>query len=225
MNELKVDSGDDVPTHRVRTKRCACSSPLDSECHYFCHLDIIWINTPRWGWEKSLCGESGSEKYVTQHDRQWIITPCFNRIRECGEYKRAKSALCFIPWTESSFLSAVRQHFTDWAAFCLDAEGPLAAAPAPTLKISPVPTSAVTGECKHRNKVTPSGIKSKALVNKEIMFSLWRWWGVVAVSGNISFHSSAIISPKCVTVFYKFHLSEGVIIKTIPAEACGSKVI
>ncbi|XP_042280664.1 endothelin-2 [Thunnus maccoyii] len=33
-------------THRVRTKRCACSSPLDSECHYFCHLDIIWINTP-----------------------------------------------------------------------------------------------------------------------------------------------------------------------------------
>ncbi|KAM8826881.1 uncharacterized protein ACB058_020018 isoform 1-T1 [Synchiropus picturatus] len=31
---------------RVRTKRCACSSLLDSECHYFCHLDIIWINTP-----------------------------------------------------------------------------------------------------------------------------------------------------------------------------------
>lgn len=65
MNELKVDSGDDVPAQRVRTKRCACSSPLDSECHYFCHLDIIWINTPRWGWEKSLCGEYGSEKYVT----------------------------------------------------------------------------------------------------------------------------------------------------------------
>uniref|UniRef100_A0A3B4UHK8 Endothelin-like toxin domain-containing protein n=1 Tax=Seriola dumerili TaxID=41447 RepID=A0A3B4UHK8_SERDU len=30
----------------MRTKRCACSSLLDSECHYFCHLDIIWINTP-----------------------------------------------------------------------------------------------------------------------------------------------------------------------------------
>uniref|UniRef100_A0A8C7D366 Endothelin-2-like n=1 Tax=Oncorhynchus kisutch TaxID=8019 RepID=A0A8C7D366_ONCKI len=30
----------------VRTKRCACNNQLDSECHYFCHLDIIWVNTP-----------------------------------------------------------------------------------------------------------------------------------------------------------------------------------
>ncbi|KAG7242210.1 hypothetical protein INR49_024256 [Caranx melampygus] len=86
MNELKVDSGNDVPAQRVRTKRCACSSPLDSECHYFCHLDIIWINTP------------------------------------------SKTTVYGL------------------AAFCLDAEGPLAAVPAPILKISPVPTSAVTGD-------------------------------------------------------------------------------
>ncbi|XP_023275577.1 endothelin-2-like [Seriola lalandi dorsalis] len=46
VEEQKVDSGNDVPTQRIRTKRCACSSLLDSECHYFCHLDIIWINTP-----------------------------------------------------------------------------------------------------------------------------------------------------------------------------------
>ncbi|XP_036394752.1 endothelin-2 [Megalops cyprinoides] len=32
--------------HRVRTKRCSCNNELDSECHYFCHLDIIWVNTP-----------------------------------------------------------------------------------------------------------------------------------------------------------------------------------
>ncbi|XP_056336141.1 endothelin-2-like [Danio aesculapii] len=31
---------------RVRTKRCSCSSWLDNECIYFCHLDIIWVNTP-----------------------------------------------------------------------------------------------------------------------------------------------------------------------------------
>uniref|UniRef100_A0A3Q3IXA9 Endothelin-like toxin domain-containing protein n=1 Tax=Monopterus albus TaxID=43700 RepID=A0A3Q3IXA9_MONAL len=37
---------EDAPEQRVRTKRCACSSQLDSECHYFCHLDIIWVNTP-----------------------------------------------------------------------------------------------------------------------------------------------------------------------------------
>uniref|UniRef100_A0A673LJV5 Endothelin 2 n=1 Tax=Sinocyclocheilus rhinocerous TaxID=307959 RepID=A0A673LJV5_9TELE len=31
---------------RVRTKRCSCSSWSDNECIYFCHLDIIWVNTP-----------------------------------------------------------------------------------------------------------------------------------------------------------------------------------
>ncbi|XP_019367605.1 PREDICTED: endothelin-2 [Gavialis gangeticus] len=29
-----------------RTKRCSCNSWLDTECIYFCHLDIIWVNTP-----------------------------------------------------------------------------------------------------------------------------------------------------------------------------------
>ncbi|XP_062291883.1 endothelin-2 [Scomber scombrus] len=32
--------------HRVRTKRCSCNSWDDKECIYFCHLDIIWVNTP-----------------------------------------------------------------------------------------------------------------------------------------------------------------------------------
>ncbi|XP_074469633.1 endothelin-1 [Sebastes fasciatus] len=30
----------------VRTKRCSCANFLDNECIYFCHLDIIWVNTP-----------------------------------------------------------------------------------------------------------------------------------------------------------------------------------
>uniref|UniRef100_A0A3P9DLU4 Endothelin-1 n=1 Tax=Maylandia zebra TaxID=106582 RepID=A0A3P9DLU4_9CICH len=30
----------------VRTKRCSCASFQDKECVYFCHLDIIWVNTP-----------------------------------------------------------------------------------------------------------------------------------------------------------------------------------
>ncbi|XP_009562836.2 endothelin-2 [Cuculus canorus] len=30
----------------LRTKRCSCNSWLDKECIYFCHLDIIWVNTP-----------------------------------------------------------------------------------------------------------------------------------------------------------------------------------
>ncbi|KAG7500727.1 endothelin-1 [Solea senegalensis] len=30
----------------VRNKRCSCATFLDRECVYFCHLDIIWVNTP-----------------------------------------------------------------------------------------------------------------------------------------------------------------------------------
>ncbi|KAG7453868.1 endothelin-2-like [Solea senegalensis] len=37
-----------TPAHsqHVRTKRCSCNSWDDKECIYFCHLDIIWVNTP-----------------------------------------------------------------------------------------------------------------------------------------------------------------------------------
>ncbi|XP_056108504.1 endothelin-3 [Rhinichthys klamathensis goyatoka] len=31
---------------RKRAKRCTCYSYKDKECVYYCHLDIIWINTP-----------------------------------------------------------------------------------------------------------------------------------------------------------------------------------
>ncbi|XP_030645331.1 endothelin-2 [Chanos chanos] len=31
---------------RIRTKRCSCNNWNDKECIYFCHLDIIWVNTP-----------------------------------------------------------------------------------------------------------------------------------------------------------------------------------
>ncbi|KAL3983492.1 hypothetical protein ACER0C_015117 [Sarotherodon galilaeus] len=32
--------------HHIRTKRCSCNNWDDTECIYFCHLDIIWVNTP-----------------------------------------------------------------------------------------------------------------------------------------------------------------------------------
>ncbi|KAM9418719.1 endothelin-1-like [Salvelinus alpinus] len=35
-----------VPVRRIRNKRCSCATFLDKECVYFCHLDIIWVNTP-----------------------------------------------------------------------------------------------------------------------------------------------------------------------------------
>ncbi|XP_078248271.1 endothelin-3 isoform X2 [Pogona vitticeps] len=39
----KVAGPEDV--HR-RDKRCTCYTYKDKECVYYCHLDIIWINTP-----------------------------------------------------------------------------------------------------------------------------------------------------------------------------------
>ncbi|XP_008273949.1 endothelin-3b isoform X2 [Stegastes partitus] len=33
-------------TAKSRQKRCTCYSYKDKECVYYCHLDIIWINTP-----------------------------------------------------------------------------------------------------------------------------------------------------------------------------------
>ncbi|XP_004712250.1 endothelin-1 [Echinops telfairi] len=36
-----------APWRPHRSKRCSCSSLMDKECVYFCHLDIIWINTPQ----------------------------------------------------------------------------------------------------------------------------------------------------------------------------------
>ncbi|XP_063815445.1 endothelin-3 isoform X1 [Pseudophryne corroboree] len=39
---LEPDSGG---AHR-RDRRCTCYTYKDKECVYYCHLDIIWINTP-----------------------------------------------------------------------------------------------------------------------------------------------------------------------------------
>ncbi|XP_051041153.1 endothelin-3 [Phodopus roborovskii] len=37
--------GQGAPAHH-RPRRCTCFTYKDKECVYYCHLDIIWINTP-----------------------------------------------------------------------------------------------------------------------------------------------------------------------------------
>ncbi|XP_008282964.1 endothelin-3 isoform X2 [Stegastes partitus] len=44
--EVKPCSACDPPTAKKRSKRCTCYTYKDKECVYYCHLDIIWINTP-----------------------------------------------------------------------------------------------------------------------------------------------------------------------------------
>uniref|UniRef100_A0A3Q1H8Y5 Endothelin-like toxin domain-containing protein n=1 Tax=Anabas testudineus TaxID=64144 RepID=A0A3Q1H8Y5_ANATE len=31
--------------HR-REKRCSCENQKDKECIFFCHIGIVWVNTP-----------------------------------------------------------------------------------------------------------------------------------------------------------------------------------
>ncbi|CDQ64927.1 endothelin-2 [Oncorhynchus mykiss] len=44
--ELPAQSPSQKIPHHTRVKRCSCNNWLDNECIYFCHLDIIWVNTP-----------------------------------------------------------------------------------------------------------------------------------------------------------------------------------
>lgn len=44
--EVKPCPDCDPPAARRRAKRCTCYTYKDKECVYYCHLDIIWINTP-----------------------------------------------------------------------------------------------------------------------------------------------------------------------------------
>ncbi|XP_031442347.1 endothelin-2 [Clupea harengus] len=46
VSQGQVESSGPSAPHHVRNKRCSCSNWMDKECIYFCHLDIIWINTP-----------------------------------------------------------------------------------------------------------------------------------------------------------------------------------
>ncbi|XP_067282093.1 endothelin-2 [Pseudorasbora parva] len=46
LSEQAEASSNPPARKRVRTKRCSCSDWSDNECIYFCHLDIIWVNTP-----------------------------------------------------------------------------------------------------------------------------------------------------------------------------------
>ncbi|XP_078413748.1 endothelin-2 [Cetorhinus maximus] len=46
-SETTGDQGlGEVHSIRHREKRCSCSNMQDTECVYFCHVGIVWVNTP-----------------------------------------------------------------------------------------------------------------------------------------------------------------------------------
>ncbi|XP_031731255.1 endothelin-3 isoform X1 [Anarrhichthys ocellatus] len=67
----------DPPGARRRSKRCTCYSYKDKECVYYCHLDIIWINTPEYtvpygmsSYQGSLRGRRSTE---ADQRRRWEV--------------------------------------------------------------------------------------------------------------------------------------------------------
>uniref|UniRef100_A0A8C6ZHD8 Endothelin-1 n=1 Tax=Nothoprocta perdicaria TaxID=30464 RepID=A0A8C6ZHD8_NOTPE len=90
--------------HR-RARRCSCSSLLDEECVYFCHLDIIWINTPEKTVPYGLGGPSRSRRSLKDVVPEMLPEPssrcqCANqKDKKClnfcqtGEDLRAQSTV------------------------------------------------------------------------------------------------------------------------------------
>ncbi|KAM9303229.1 LOW QUALITY PROTEIN: endothelin-1 [Morus bassanus] len=73
--------------HR-RARRCSCSSLLDEECVYFCHLDIIWINTPEKTVPYGLGGPSRSRRSLKDMVPEMLTEPS-SRCR-CANQKDKK---------------------------------------------------------------------------------------------------------------------------------------
>ncbi|XP_045384112.1 endothelin-3 isoform X2 [Lemur catta] len=44
-SQAREQEAEEGPEHH-RSRRCTCFTYKDKECVYYCHLDIIWINTP-----------------------------------------------------------------------------------------------------------------------------------------------------------------------------------
>ncbi|KAJ7404936.1 hypothetical protein WISP_142609 [Willisornis vidua] len=52
---------------RPRARRCTCYTYKDKECVYYCHLDIIWINTP-----EISCSKSTFQVALGQYSEQGL---------------------------------------------------------------------------------------------------------------------------------------------------------
>ncbi|KAM8863972.1 endothelin-3b [Spinachia spinachia] len=55
---------------KSRPRRCTCYSYKDKECVYYCHLDIIWINTPERTVPYGMSSYRGSQRSRRAVSRQ-----------------------------------------------------------------------------------------------------------------------------------------------------------
>ncbi|XP_061486247.1 endothelin-3 [Rhineura floridana] len=87
-----------------RAKRCTCYTYKDKECVYYCHLDIIWINTPERTVPYGLANYRGSfrgkrsaeQHHKSLHSSNWppLRCSCADRCdKQCMRFcKRTQSS-------------------------------------------------------------------------------------------------------------------------------------
>ncbi|XP_049435693.1 endothelin-3 isoform X3 [Epinephelus fuscoguttatus] len=77
QGEAQPCSACDPQAARKRSKRCTCYTYKDKECVYYCHLDIIWINTPEHTVPYGMSSYQGSLRVRrstgTKQGRKWAV--------------------------------------------------------------------------------------------------------------------------------------------------------
>ncbi|XP_060765752.1 endothelin-3 isoform X2 [Neoarius graeffei] len=65
------------PHPRNRVKRCTCYTYKDKECVYYCHLDVIWVNTPERLVPYGMSSYRGSQRARrSTADRRRVMQRC-----------------------------------------------------------------------------------------------------------------------------------------------------
>ncbi|KAK7878615.1 hypothetical protein WMY93_030451 [Mugilogobius chulae] len=79
---------------KPRAKRCTCYSYMDRECVYYCHLDIIWVNTP----ERTVPYGMSSYQAPQRIRREAIESPrCLCVVvdadQQCSDFCQSRTAV------------------------------------------------------------------------------------------------------------------------------------
>uniref|UniRef100_A0A8C3X7P5 Endothelin-1 n=1 Tax=Cyanoderma ruficeps TaxID=181631 RepID=A0A8C3X7P5_9PASS len=107
----EVDAAPPPAAAHRRSRRCSCSSLMDEECVYFCHLDIIWINTPEKTVPYGLGGPSRPRRSLKDVVQEMLPEPssrcqCANqKDKKCLNFCQAGKDL----WAQSTVEKTSRQ--------------------------------------------------------------------------------------------------------------------
>ncbi|XP_010863578.1 endothelin-3 [Esox lucius] len=100
---------------RRRDKRCTCYSYRDKECVYYCHLDIIWINTPERTVPYGISSYRGSQRV-----RRSSPNKNGGRGRKRGRGERGRREIRGGRGTESLRCVCSEETDSECSSFCID---------------------------------------------------------------------------------------------------------